>query len=142
MSSATCGNHFDLVRRKGVYPYEYMDSFDRFEETALRLKILSLASCLAILVQIPSIHTQLEYGIHLGVRQLQTTTTYIYNWMYCCWLTFLRNFCLDFYKFNPLHYYTTPDLALNAALRMSRVDLHLISDTDTLLGIVFVVVFL
>ena len=23
---------FDLVTRKGVYPYEYMDSFDRIEE--------------------------------------------------------------------------------------------------------------
>ena len=28
-------NHFGLVRRKGVYPYDYMDSFNRFEETAL-----------------------------------------------------------------------------------------------------------
>ena len=28
-------SHFELVRRKGVYPYDYMDSFDRFEETEL-----------------------------------------------------------------------------------------------------------
>ena len=28
-------SHFDLIRRKGVYPYDYMDSFDRFEETGL-----------------------------------------------------------------------------------------------------------
>ena len=28
-------NHFGLMWRKGVYPYDYMDSFDRFEETEL-----------------------------------------------------------------------------------------------------------
>ena len=28
-------NHFDLVRRKGVYPYDYMDSVERFDETEL-----------------------------------------------------------------------------------------------------------
>ena len=28
-------NHFGLIRRKGVYPYDYMDSFDKFEETEL-----------------------------------------------------------------------------------------------------------
>ena len=28
-------NHFGLIRRKDVYPYDYMDSFDRFDETKL-----------------------------------------------------------------------------------------------------------
>ena len=32
----TCVNHtplsiFGLIRRKGVYPYDYMDNFDRLE---------------------------------------------------------------------------------------------------------------
>ena len=29
-------NHFGLIQRKGVYPYVYMDSFDRFDETKLQ----------------------------------------------------------------------------------------------------------
>ena len=29
------GENFKLMRRKGVYPYEYMDSFERFNETCL-----------------------------------------------------------------------------------------------------------
>ena len=28
-------NHFGLNGRKSVYPYDYMDSFDRFDETKL-----------------------------------------------------------------------------------------------------------
>ena len=35
LSESFISDHFELVRRKGVYPYDYMDSFDRFEETAL-----------------------------------------------------------------------------------------------------------
>ena len=28
-------NHFALIRRKCIYPYDYMDSFDRFDESKL-----------------------------------------------------------------------------------------------------------
>ena len=28
-------NKFELLLRKGVYPYEYMDSWERFNETSL-----------------------------------------------------------------------------------------------------------
>ena len=36
--------------------------------------------------------------------------------------------CLEYYSLNPMHYYTTPGLVRDAALRMSRVDLQLITD--------------
>ena len=41
-----------------------------------------------------------------------------------------RRTYLEFYKLDPLHYYTTPGLAWDAALRMSRVDLELITDEN------------
>ena len=41
-----------------------------------------------------------------------------------------RRTCLDFYKLDPLHLYTTPGLAWDAALRMSRVDLELITNEN------------
>ena len=31
-------NEFVLLLRKGVYPYEYMDSWERFDEASLRDK--------------------------------------------------------------------------------------------------------
>ena len=39
-----------------------------------------------------------------------------------------RRTCLEFYSLEPLHYYSTPGLAWDAALRVSRVDLQLIAD--------------
>ena len=62
---------------------------------------------------------QLEYGMHLSARQLLTD-----------FLEKFRKASLDFYKLDPLRYYTTPGLAWDAAPRMSRVDLHQISDKD------------
>ena len=41
-----------------------------------------------------------------------------------------RRTCLDFYSLDPLHYYTTPGLAWDVALRMSRVELELITDEN------------
>ena len=38
--------------------------------------------------------------------------------------------CLSDYGLDPLHYYTTPGLDWDAALKMSRVDLELITDLD------------
>ena len=42
----------------------------------------------------------------------------------------VRKTCLNYYKFDPVHYYITPGLAWDAALRMSKVTLELITDKD------------
>ena len=35
LSETFASTHFDLIRRKGIYPYDFMDSIERFEETEL-----------------------------------------------------------------------------------------------------------
>ena len=44
-----------------------------------------------------------------------------------------RNICLDHYNLDPAWYYTTPALAWDACLRMSKVELELLHDQDMLL---------
>ena len=41
-----------------------------------------------------------------------------------------RKTCLSYYKLDPAHYYTTPGLAWDAALQMSKMTLELITDVD------------
>ena len=41
-----------------------------------------------------------------------------------------RKTCLNYYKLDPAHYYTTQGLAWDAALRMSKLTLELITDVD------------
>ena len=35
--------HFKLMTHKGVYPYEYMDSFERFDEVELPAKACGIS---------------------------------------------------------------------------------------------------
>ena len=38
--------------------------------------------------------------------------------------------CLDYYGLDPCHYFSLPALSWDAILKMTEVDLELISDTD------------
>ena len=44
-----------------------------------------------------------------------------------------RDICLKNYKLDPAHYHTAPGLAWDAALKVIKVKLELLSDMDTLL---------
>ena len=49
-------NHFGVIQRKGVYPYDYMDSFDRFDETKLPSQDGFFSKLYGSLIQTQSIH--------------------------------------------------------------------------------------
>ena len=43
LKESCTSNHFGLIRRKCVYPYDYMASFDRFDEMELPLQDASFS---------------------------------------------------------------------------------------------------
>ena len=45
------------------------------------------------------------------------------------------NTCLDCYELDPCHYFSSPGLSWDAMLKMTRIELELISDTDVHLSI-------
>ena len=44
-----------------------------------------------------------------------------------------RDICIKNYNFDPAHYYTSPGLAWDAALKVTEVKLELLSNMDMLL---------
>ena len=126
-------SHFGLVRRNGVYPYDYMNSFDRFDETSLpsqgaSFNKLSGSTCsdtdythAAQVWDAFGCETIADY--HRIYLQLDVL-------LLADFFEKFRRTCLKFYKLDPQHYYTTPGLAWDAALRMSHVDLQLITDEN------------
>ena len=46
-----------------------------------------------------------------------------------------RNVCLNYYSLDPAHYYTSPGLSWDAALKMTKINLELITDVDMFLMI-------
>ena len=105
---------YDLLTRKGIYPYEYMSSWDHFEEMQLppieafysKLNMSSISSD-------DYQHAQKvwkEFRIHnLGDYHdlyLRTNVVLLAN-MYEAF----RETCLEHYKLDPVHFYTSPGLA-------------------------------
>ena len=127
---------YDLLTRKGVYPYEYVNSWDRFEETQLPpisafYSNLNMSSISKEDYQ----HTQRvwkEFGIHnLGDYHnlcLRTDVVLLAS-MYEAF----RDTCLKRYNLDPAHICTPPRLAWKACLKCTGINLELLTDPDMLL---------
>ena len=122
----------DLLLRKGVYPYEYMDSFNRFEEDSLppREKFYSSLSGAGVTAE--------EYEHARTVwDQFNCTTLRDYHDLYLMSDVYLladvfenfRTTAIATYSLDPANYYTLPGFAWSALLKVTNIQLDLISDS-------------
>ena len=132
------GKQLELVKRKGVYPYDYMNCFERLAETSLPPKEASYSK-----LNDEGISTK-DYEHAQDVwNEFQMKTMKDYHDLYLKTDVLLlagvfeefRNICLKHYKLDPAWYYTTPALAWDACLKESKVKLELLHDQDMLLMI-------
>ena len=123
----------NLLLQKGVYPYEYMDSFDRFQETELPPigKFYSSLSDESISKKDYQ-HAQEVWKTfnceNLGDYHdlyLKTDVTLLAD----VFQTFRRT-CMNAYKLDPLHYLTAPGLSWDALLKYTNINLELLIDID------------
>ena len=128
----------ELLKQKGFYPYEYMDSEEKFNDTKLppREAFYSKLSGKGI--------TEKDYE-HAGdvwnIFKMKTFKEYheLYNITDVLLLADVfenfRDLCLKIYGLDPVYYFTAPQLAWDACLKMTSVKLELLSDEDMLLMI-------
>ena len=126
-------SHEMLVKGKGVYPYEYMDSFKRFSENKLpeKCKFFSYLKdeCLREkdylkAVDIWNMFKMNSMGDHHDLY-LKTDVLLLAD----VFEKFI-NTGLDYYKLDPCHYFSSPGLSWDAMLKMTKIELDLIHDTD------------
>ena len=130
------GDKFNLLARKGVYPYEYMDSLEKLKETKLPPKeaFYSRLNDGGIIDE-DYAHAQKVWRMF----RMEYFKDYheLYNKVDVLLLADVfenfRNICLENYELDPAHYYTAPGLAWDAALKVTGVNLELLSDIDMLL---------
>ena len=127
---------FNLLTRKGVYPYEYMDSFEKLKETELPRKEAFYSRLDEEGISDKDyIHAQKVWE----TLEMKTLEDYhnLYNKADVLLLADVfenfRDICIKNYKLDPAHYYTAPGLAWDAALKLAEVKLELLSDIDMLL---------
>ncbi|XP_057296192.1 uncharacterized protein LOC130625142 [Hydractinia symbiolongicarpus] len=131
---------FKLMRRKGVYPYECMDGWQRFEDTEIPPKEAFYSN-----LNMNSISDE-EYEHAQKVWDAITpkgpeTTMGDYHGVYLVTdVLLLADIFQNFrgtshgnYKLDPAHFYSAPGLAWKAALKYTGVRLELLSDPDMLL---------
>ena len=130
------GEKAELIKRKGFYPYEYMNTEERFNETKLPPKraFYSRLSEKGI--------TKGDYKHALNVWNVFNMKTFLdYHELYNETDVLLladvfenfRDLCLKIYGLDPAHYFTAPGLAWDACLKLTKVELELLSDPDMLL---------
>ena len=125
----------ELLIRKGVYPYEYMDSWDKFNRSLPSIDKFYSNLNMSGISDGDYEHAGKvwkEFGIkNMGEYHdlyLRTDVILLANVFES-----FRRVCLDNYGLDPSHFYTTPGLAWKACLKKTGVRLELLKDPDMLL---------
>src|SRR5438132_8036111 len=119
-----------LVSRKGVYPYDYIDSLNRFSETELP-PFYEFHSILSGKInQKDYEHAQTVWKEfkcrNLGDYHDLYLKTDVLN-LADVWIKF-RKTCIEYYELDPSHYVSAPALSWDAMLKMTGVKIELFTD--------------
>ena len=124
-------NKFVLLLRKGVYPYEYMDNWERFDETSLPNKESFYSSL--NMENIDDIDYRHRNNVfkkfklkHLGEYHdfyVQSDTLRLADVF-----ENFRNVCMKVYKLDPAYFLSLVGLAWQACLKKTNVKLELLTD--------------
>ena len=124
---------FRLLKRKGVYPYDYMDSFQRFSEKSLpRMEDFYSILNDTNISESDYSHAKRVWSV-FQIRDLgQYHDLYLRTDVLLLADVFesFRSTCLEYYSLDPCHYFPAPGLSWDALLRMTKINLDLISDLD------------
>ena len=138
LSEEFSGEQLKLVKERGIYPYEYMDSFKRFNENKICYKSKFFSSLKNKCVS----KEEYERAIHVwSVFKINNMGEYHDLYLKTDVLLLADVFekfiktCLNYYRLDPCHYFNAPGLSWDSMLKMTGVKLELISNVDMYLFI-------
>ena len=131
-------NKFILLLRKGIYRYEYMDSWERLDEKLLPDKEVFYSSLnMEAITDVDHRHAKRVF------KSLNNKNLGDYHDLYDQSDTLLladvfenfKNKCIEIYELDPAHFLSAPGLAWQACLKKTEVKLELLTDVDMLLKV-------
>ncbi|XP_033112614.1 uncharacterized protein LOC117113400 [Anneissia japonica] len=123
----------ELVTRKGVYPYEYMDSFDKFEEVGLPSKELFYSSLRDEGISDDDYEHAARVYEHFKCKNLGDYHDLYLKTDVLLLADVFQNFrstAYQVYGLDPCNYFTLPGFSWDALLSKTGVELELITDLD------------
>ena len=129
---------FQLLLRKGIFPYEWMDSKKKLSATELPKREDFYSSLNDDNVSDDDYAHALKVWKDFEIKNfgeyLQLYMTLDILLLSCVFENFRKN-SLQAYGLDPCHYFTTPGLSWDSMLKMTRVKLDLLTDIDMVMWI-------
>ena len=122
-----------LVREKGIYPYEYMNSFKRFSEDEVPNKSKFFSS-----LKDSGVNEKEYKKVVNGWKVFKIKSLGEYHDLYLKTDVLLSvdvfekfvETCLNYYRLDPCHYFSSPGLSWDVMLEMTKIKLELISNVN------------
>ncbi|XP_050523883.1 uncharacterized protein LOC126895735 [Daktulosphaira vitifoliae] len=125
-----------LVTHKGVYPYEYTDSWAKLDETVLPPRDAFYSQLNESNIDDDDYRHATEVWNRFGCSTLgEYSDLYLKIDVLLLADVFenFRDICTTTYNLDPAHYYTAPGFSFDCMLKYTRVKLELLNDYDMLL---------
>ena len=135
-SSSERINKFVLLLRKGVYPYEYADTWERFSEISLPSKEDFYSNLnMEDISDIDYRHANKVFKVFKLENLGDYHDLYVQSDTLLLADVFnnFRDMCLKEYELDPAHFLSLPGLAWQACLKKNDMELELLTDYDMLL---------
>ena len=132
------GNLLSLLLRKRVYPYDYVDCMKKLDETSLPAKEAFYSKLADKFIRDEDYQHAQTVLKEFNIESMKDYHN-LYNMCVVLLLANVfenfRNICTNHCELDPAWYYSAPGLARYAALKITKVQLELLSDPDMLLMI-------
>ena len=128
----------EILAKKGVYPYDYMDSFEIFKETQLPPKQEFYSKLNNTHINDAEYEQAQKVWNHFDIQNMgQYHDLYLETDVILLADIFenFRDVCNREYKLDPAWYYTSPGLSWDALLKKTEIELELLTDIDMILFI-------
>ena len=123
----------NLLKQKGIFPYDYMSDFAKLSATCLPPKDVFYSQLNKSGISDEDYEHAQKVWESFGCKTMRDYhDLYLKTDMLLLAdiMTEFRRVCKDVYGLDPLHYYTAPGLAWDAMLKYTKIKLDLISDPD------------
>ena len=126
----------ELIKQKGFYPYEYMDTEEKFNDTkpppqeAFYSKLTGKGISNKNYSHVLNVWNTFNMKSMKDYHKLYNETDAL---LLADVFENFRDLCLKIYGLDPVHYYTAPGLAWDACLKITNINLELLSDSNMLL---------
>ena len=123
----------DLLTEKGVYPYDYMNSFDKFNDEHLPTKEQFYSRLTEEDLTNDDYKKAKQIWKHFGIKNMgEYHDLYLKTDVLLLTDVFenFRDMCLSYYGLDPVYYYTLPNFAFDAMLKLTGIEMDLVYDQE------------